>query len=162
MRKKNKNIYMGPNSTAKLPVFGRVDTDNEICLNAIATAYDALNNRMITRQPGSFDATTLPEINGRFNVLRMLCRKYAPNKLIVIDEIHNVVIEHFKGNISGSKAIQLLQNICNKHNLNPGVLNVAAFHINQAEQMMQMPNAFGIDMFMMLGQQNQKKKRRIR
>lgn len=162
MRKKNKNIYMGVNSTAKLPVFGKVDTANEICLNAIATAYDALNNRMLTRQHGVFDETTLTEINGRFSVLRMLCRQYAPDKRIVINEIHNVVVEHFKGHSSYTQAIQLLQNICNKHMLNPGMLNVAAFHINQAEQMMQMPDAFGLNMFMQFDQQNQIKKRRIR
>lgn len=163
--RKNKNIYMGENSTAKMPVFGRVDTDNEICLNAIATAYDALNNKMLTRQHGMFDKTTLTEINGRFGVLRMLCRKYAPSKLIVIDKIHKVVVDNFRGHISDSKAVSSLQNICTQHNLNPGILNIAAIQINQAEQMkMQMPTPFGIDMFQLLGQQNmnQKKKRRMR
>jgi len=159
MRKRNKNIYMGPKSTAKLPVFGKVDTDNEICLNAIATAYDALNNRMLTKRHGIFDKTSLVEINGRFSILQMLCRKYAPNKLGVIDEIHNVVVDHFKGHISDSKAIHLLQNICNKRNLNPGILNVAAFHIDQAEHTF---DPFGMDMFTLFGQQNNNMKKRKR
>lgn len=142
---------MGANSTAKLPVFGRVDTDNEICLNAIATAYDALNSRMLTRSPGVFDKTTPAEINGRFNVLRLLCRNYAPDKLIVVNEIHNVVMKHYKGNISDVQAIDLLQNIISKYNLNPGILNVASLHISQAEQM---ANSFGLGMFSLFNPQN--------
>lgn len=151
MRNKHKNIYMGANSTAKLPVFGKVDTDNEICLNAIATAYDSLNSRMLTRQPGVFDKTTPAEINGRFSVLRLLCRNYAPDKLIVVNEIHKVVMEHYKGNINDAQAINLLQSIISKYNLNPGILNVASLHINQAEQM---ANSFGLGMFSLFNQSN--------
>lgn len=147
MRTRNKNIYMGPDSTARLPIFGKVDTDNEICLNAIATAYDALNGKMLTKQFGVYDKTTPTEINGRFGILRMLCRRYAPNKLSIVNNIQNVITEHFKGNISDSQALALLQNISNKNNLNPNVLNIAALHIDQAEQM-NMFNPFNIDTFM--------------
>lgn len=148
MRKRNKNIYMGPDSTAGIPVFGKVDTDNEICLNAIATAYDALNKKMLTRKVGVFDNTTLTEINGRFSVLRLLCRKYAPNKIIVVNKIHDVVVNHFKGHLSDSQALMMLQKICDEYGLNPDVFNIAALHINQAEQMNNMFMPFGIDMFM--------------
>jgi len=147
MRKRNKNIYMGPDSTAKLPVFGKVDTDNEICLNAIATAYDALNNKMLTRKFGVYDKTTLTEINGRFSVLRLLCRNYAPNKLNLVNKIQDIVTNHFKGHLSDSQALSMLQQVSNEAGLNSGVFNIAALHINQAEQMNNFA-PFGIDLFM--------------
>lgn len=135
MRKRKRNIYMGANSTAKLPVFGQVDTDNEICLNAIATAYDSLNNIMLTRKQGAYDKTSPIEINGRFSVLRMLCRKYAPNSLPVIEQIHNIVMDNYRGKISDQQAIQLMKSTCIKNNLNPSMLDLAAMHINQIEMM---------------------------
>ena len=68
--RKHKNIYMGSDSTAKLPIFGRVDTGNEIALNAIATAYDSLNSKMLTRQLGLYDETSLIEDeNGEIKVI---------------------------------------------------------------------------------------------
>lgn len=154
MRKKHKNIYMGKDSTAKLPVFGRVDTDNEICLNAIATAYDALNNIMLTKRLGMFDKTTIAEINGRFSVLKMLCNKYAPNKLVVINKIHKVVIDNFHNKISDARALELMQEICRQHDINPGILNIAAMHVNQAE----MQDPFR-NMFLFFNQQNPKKRK---
>jgi len=132
MRKK-KNIYMGKNSIAQLPVFGNVDTDNEICLNAIATAYDALNNIMLTRSHGVFDKTTSAEINGRFGILRMLCSKYAPSMHPVVDKIHKVVIENSKGRISDINALKIMRDICMNHGINSDIFDYAIMRINQAE-----------------------------
>lgn len=156
MKKRHKNIYMGPNSTAKLPVFGKVDTDNEICLNAIATAYDALNNTMLTRREGVFDQTNLTEINGRFSILKMLCRRYAPGKLVVINQIHKIVTDNFKNLITDAQALTLMHTLCLRHNVNPGLLNIAMLHVNQAE----MHDPFGMNIFFMMN--NPPKKRRMR
>lgn len=154
---------MGSNSTAKLPVFGMVDTDSEICLNAIATAYDALNKIMLTRKPGVFDRTTIAEINGRFGILRMLCRRYAPDKIIVIDKIQKIVTDHHKKRISDAEAINRMKQICMQHNLDPGLLNIAAMHVNQAElfnqQFMMLPdNSFEGSNIFFLWDQNPIKK----
>jgi len=144
MKKRYKNIYMGPDSTAKLPVFGKVNTSNEIRLNIIATAYDSLNNTMLTRKAGVFDQTTLKKINGRFSTLRLLSRKHAPTELMLTDQIYKIVADHFKNIISDAQALASLQNICMRYNVDPFLLNIAMFHVNQAE----MQDPFGINMFM--------------
>lgn len=133
MKKNHKNIYMGVESTAKLPVFGKVDTENEIILNSLATAYDALNEIMLTKKEGYFEKTNLVKINGRFSILKMLCRKYSPSKMMMVNKIHNIVIENFKGNISDKEVITYLQNLSIQYGFNPGMINMVMFHINQAE-----------------------------
>lgn len=155
--RKNQNIYMGDKSTAKLPLFGKVDTSNEICLNAIATAYDALNQKMLTRRLGVFNQATLQMINGRFQVLKNLCIKYAPDKLMIINQIQRITTDNFKGNLSDRQAVMMLQEITRRYNLDPNMLNIAASHVNQAEQMQPITfNPFGIDMFLWLGDPNKK------
>lgn len=158
MRKRNKNIYMGNNSTARLPIVGKVDTGNEICLNAMATAYDALNNKMLTRQMGVFDNTTLTEINSRFSILRMLARKHAPNKIVVVNKIYNVIRDHFKGHLSYSQAVSMLNEINMKYNNNPNHLNMAMAHVDHAEKI-SLPNAFGIEAFLYFANQNMNNKK---
>jgi len=137
---KNKNVYMGKSSTAGLPVFGNVDTDYEICLNAIATAYDGLNNVMITREPGVFDKTTSAEINGRFSVLRRLCKKYSPNMLPAIDELRRISLSNNAGNISDRVALEKMRHVCMKYSLDSSMLDQAAMHVNQAEMMKRSQN----------------------
>ena len=159
MRKRNKNIYMGVDSTARLPVVGRVDSGNEILLNAIAVGYDALNNRMLTRYVGVYDKTSLREINGRFGVLRLLCNRHAPSKLTTVNRIYGIVVDYFNGKITFDQAVSILNNISIKINSNFDFYNIAAFHINQAEQI-GMPKPFGIDMFLLLDNINKRNVRR--
>lgn len=125
---------MGFDSTAHLPVFGKVDTGNEICLNAIATAYDSLNGQMLTRMPGSFNKTTLDLVNKRFSILRMLCRKHSPGKLSIIEEIYSIAADHARGKINYDNALFYLNNVIVKHKLDPGILNIASYNIDHAEQ----------------------------
>lgn len=158
MRRKHKNIYMGLNSTARLPVFGKVDTDNEICLNAIATAYDALNNIMLTRNEGVLDKTTLQVINNRFSVLKMLCRRYAPDKLNLIEKIHKLVVDNYKGGISDGQALSLMHDLCIRYNVNPGMLNIAMLHVNQVE----MQDPLGMNAFLMFNQQIPNRRKKVR
>lgn len=126
---------MGLSSTAGIPVYGRVDTGNEIYLNALATAYDALNEKMLTRNIGVFETTTLNRINGRFSVLKMLARKHDPSKIIVINKIHSIVVDCFNNKISQADAFNKLNNIGNENNFNPFFFNVVANQVNKAESM---------------------------
>ena len=128
-----RNIYMGAKSTAKLPIFGKVDTCPEICLNVIATAYDALNDIMLTRQSGVFTKTNPATINGRFTVLKGLAKRYAPDRLIVINQIHKIVMDNYHGRITFNDALNKMQLVYNQNNIDPGLLNTAIFHISQAE-----------------------------
>jgi len=137
---KKKNVYMGRDSTAGLPVFGNVDTDYEICLNAMATAYDGLNNVMLTREPGVFDKTTSREINGRFNVLHQLCKRYAPDKINAIEELRRITLSNNRGNISDRVALEKMRAVCYKYGLDTSMLDQAAVHINQAEMLRRIPN----------------------
>lgn len=133
---------MGQNSTAKLPVFGKVDTDNEICLNTLATAYDALNKIMITRQKGVYDETTADEINGRFNVLRLLCNRYAPEKKEFLNKVQQIVLKIYRGQISEMQAIAEIRNVCMQYGVNTGILDYAALRIDQTEQQSQFVQIF--------------------
>lgn len=133
MKKLNRNIYMGPKSTAKIPIFGKVDTCPEICLNVIATAYDALNDIMLTRQSGVYTKTNPATINGRFTVLKGLAKKYAPDRLIVINQIQKIVMDNYHGKISYNDALNKIKMVYDRNNIDPGLLNTAIFHINQAE-----------------------------
>lgn len=137
MRKKNKNVYMGVNSTAQIPVFNKVDTPPEIILNAFATSYDALDNIMLTKRSGFFDKTTMQGVNGRFGILRMMCMRTSPEYLQDIEAMYNVVSENYKGNISDIQALEFLKSICLKHNLDPGRIDDAILRINQAENINQ-------------------------
>lgn len=137
MRKKTRHVRNNP--IMPLPVFGNVDTDNEICLNAIATAYDALNNIMLTRHQGVVVKATPAEINGRFGTLRMLCSKYAPHMHSVVDKLHTVVVENSKGRISDTKALGIMRDLCNKHGINSDIFDYAIMRINQAEQFKKQP-----------------------
>jgi hypothetical protein len=132
---RNKNIYMGPNSTAQIPVHNKIDTDQEIITNVFATGYDALNSVMLTRRSGYFDKTTMQEINGRFGVLRMLCSRYSPKSMMVLDEIYKIVSDNYHGLVSDLQALGALRQICLNNNLDPFIIDNAVVRINQAEQL---------------------------
>ncbi len=63
--KRNRNVYMGRHSTAKLPAVGSIDSDYEILQNIFATSYDTLDNKLLTRQPNIFKKTN-KQINFHF------------------------------------------------------------------------------------------------
>ena len=100
-----------------ISAFGRVDTGNEICLNAVATGFDAVNNRVIG-----------VSVSERLRVLKMLCRDVAPNKVSIVNNIINIVDRFYSGNISKSKAMGLLNSIHNKIIGDMDVFNIAIFN----------------------------------
>jgi len=156
---RNKNVYMGRNSTAQMPVFGTVDTDYEIVLNAISTAYDALNEIMLTRQPGVFEKTTVAEINGRFGTVRMLARRYAPRILPAVDEMHHICLENHAGRLSDVRALVLMREISTRYGMNPGILDEVCMRINNAEMLQRHPPVKNY-MEQMFPYWNQKRRRR--
>ncbi len=133
MNKNNKNIYMGSDSTAKIPVKDKVDTDYEILLNIFSTGYDALNNIMLTKKPGVFNKTSLSEVNSRFGILRMLCSRYSPKILPVIDEIYSIIQSNYNGFISDIQALMMMRDICSRYNMNTSLLDQAIMRVNNAE-----------------------------
>ena len=140
---KNKNIYMGADSTANLPVFGKkVDTDYEICMNTIATGYDALNKVMLTRSPGIFKKTTNQLINQRFQILKALAKKYSPDKLPAIESFRKISIANNSGQISDKKALDMMIQICFKNGIDPNMLHQVKMQIDQAEMMKKMNENF--------------------
>ena len=130
---------MGANSTAKLPTRGKVNEDWEILMNTYAVAFDALNRFMLTRQPGKYDPTTLREIHGRFAILKLLARKYAPHKLKAIEKLEQLTKAHFKGQISDRQFLAQIRTVTVRHGLNPQLVMLAEHHINAAERLPKLP-----------------------
>jgi hypothetical protein len=132
--KKNRNIYMGPKSTAKLPVRGRVDEDWEILLNTFATAYDAANNIMLTRSPGVFDPATDRELRGRFAILKLLAKKHSPDKLNAIKYLEKLSLDNLHGKLPDRVFLQKVREVCRKEGLRQDLINQAERNINAAER----------------------------
>ena len=131
----NKNIYMGPFSTAKLPAQGKINEDWEILLDTYATAYDSVNNIMLTRTPGAFDPTAEREILGRFAVLKILAKKYKPSKIPVINKLEKLALDNFRGKISDKQYLRLLREITRKEGLNQELIMLAERNIDAVERM---------------------------
>jgi len=110
-----------------ISAFGRVDTGNEICLNAVVTGIDAINNRIIG-----------VSVSERFKVLKLLCRDVSPNKVSIINKVESIVNSFFKGEISKEKAMKLLVDVHTRIIGDIDVFNVVAFNPFQVEN-----NVFG-------------------
>lgn len=105
---KNANVYVGKNSTAKIPTSGKVNTDWETLRTIYAASYDSLNKNLLTRTPGKFKKTNPRSLAGRFHVLKLLCYKYCPQKLPAVENLENLSLAHAEGKIGDA---QFLQNI---------------------------------------------------
>lgn len=136
---KKRNVYMGPNSTAGIIVHGKVNEDWEILLNTYATAYDAINSIMLTRQPGVFDRTTAQELHGRFAVLKMLAKRYAPEKLPVINELERLSLDHLKGKLSDREFLRRIRSLVRKHGMSEDLINYVEAQIQAAEMIKKPP-----------------------
>ncbi|WP_456477596.1 hypothetical protein [Geoglobus ahangari] len=130
---KKRNVYIGPNSTAGIIVHGKVNEDWEVLLNTYATAYDAINSIMLTRQPGVFDRTTVEELHGRFAVLKMLARRYAPELYNVIEQLEDLSVKHLKGQISDKEFLRRIRGLARRHGLSEDLINYVEAQIQAAE-----------------------------
>lgn len=135
MARRHKNVYMGKDSTAKIPTRGKVNEDWEILLNTYATAYDAINGIMLTRVPGQFDKTTVKEVRGRFLVLRRLAKKYAPEVLPAVEQLEDLTLRHVKGEISDYQFLRSIRAIVMRYGLSPDLINLVEAKIRFAEMM---------------------------
>lgn len=134
MGKRKRNVYMGVGvSTAGIPTRGKVDEDWELLLNTYATAYDAINNKMLTRIPGKFDPTTKKEVRGRFRILKFLARKYAPHLLDEIAYLEKLSIAHLEGKLSDREYLQRLRNYMISKGISPKLIHLVEMKINEAE-----------------------------
>ncbi|MEM4935124.1 MAG: hypothetical protein QXY78_04255 [Thermoplasmata archaeon] len=94
---KHKNVYAGPDSTAKIPVQGKVDSKIEILAVAYALAYDLANLQLLTRTPGKLKKADLDTVNGRFKVLYILARKHSPSTVQIIRQFHQLALKRLNG-----------------------------------------------------------------
>jgi len=142
------NIYMGENrSIARIPTKGKVNDPTEVFGAGYATAFDAVNGRLLTRKPGKFDDATIREINGRFAVVKLLCRKNCPSRMPAIEKLHSLTISHIKGRISESAFIRQIREIGQRYNVDMSYTNLIEQRINMAEMQkhgrnMMPPNPF--------------------
>ena len=133
-KKKHKNVYMGKDSTAKIPKVGKVDAKWEILANTYATIYDALNNKMLTRIEGKFRRTTVKLIRGRFFVLKMLAKKHQPKLVGTIDKLEDLTIAYRKGKISKRELLQKVRKILKSRGLSPRTMRLIEQKIRAAER----------------------------
>jgi len=129
----NRNVYMGPKSTARIPVNGIVDNSTEILMGMVATGYDSVNSIMLTRQPGVFDPTTKQEIAGRFNALRMIASKRAPSKIPIINKIEKLSLANYDGRLSDRAYLSQLRDICRRNGLSDDLISMAQHKVDMAE-----------------------------
>jgi len=133
--KRHKNVYIGPDSTAGILIHGKENEDWEILLNTYATAFDSLNNIMLTRVPGRFDPTTEREIRGRFWVLKRLAKKYAPETLPAIEQLEKLSLLHLQGKISDADFLRRIRSIVRKYGLSEELIDYVESRIQAAESM---------------------------
>lgn len=128
------NIYMGLNSQAKIQAQGKVNTDKEILANTYSTAYDSINQWMLSKT-GKLEKTTDSEIRGRFLVLQLLCKKYAPNKKNFIFTIEKLALANNKGQISDKQYLNNLRFLARQEGLPTSVLDRIEYKIDTAEKL---------------------------
>lgn len=130
---RNRSIYMGPNSTAKLPSIGQVNTDWEVLMNVYGTAYDSIDNVMLTRDPKKLDAATINELKGRFFILKSLAKKHSPQKLDTIKKIEQIAYQNARGSISDDTAHKKIRFIIHQQKMSNALLDNVERKIDAAQ-----------------------------
>jgi len=157
MPKKNKQVYMGPNSTAGIFTQGKVDTDWEVLMNLYGTAYDSLDGQMLTQNPKRLDKATINEVKGRFLVIKNIAKKHAPQKLETIRKIESITISNIKGNLSDKVALDRIKIIIHQNSRTPNqMLQNVEHKINIAQGMSQRQNDFNNPFSNLMQQQKPK------
>jgi len=133
-KKKHKNVYMGKDSTAKIPIKGKVNSRTEILANTYATIYDSLNNKMLTRTEGKYRKTTVKLIKGRFFVLKMLAKKHQPKLVGTIDKLEDLTIAYRQGKINKRELLQKVRKILKSKGLPPRTMKLIEQKIKAAER----------------------------
>ena len=133
-KKKHKNVYMGKDSTAKIPIKGKVNSRTEILANTYATIYDSLNNKMLTRTEGKYRKTTVKLIKGRFFVLKMLAKKHQPKLVGTIDKLEDLTIAYRQGKINKRELLQKVRKILKSKGLSQKMMKLIEQKIRVAER----------------------------
>lgn len=128
------NIYMGQQSTAKLPVHGRIDEDWEFLMSNFSLAYDAVNAIMLTKTPGRFDPTTEKEIKARFAMEKSIARRRDPSKLKLIEHVEQLSLANLYGRLSDKAYLRKIREIHRKAGLSEDLINLAEHKIDMAER----------------------------
>ena len=121
--RKNKNVYGG--KQGKFPVIGSVDSDREVLINVLVTAFNALDNKVL---PGHFAKNSVNAANNRFAVLYANCKKHNPLLCPAIQQIQGVVNESLNNGVPYHMAVAQLQGICLRFGLNP--VNIEQVMVN--------------------------------
>lgn len=139
MPTKNKRVNMGSNSTAGIYSRGEINTDWEILMNIYGTAYDSLDNVMLTRDPHKLDPATVNELKGRFLILKQIAKKHAPEKVETIKKIERISIDNVQGRISDQQARQQIRSIIHQQRVPNPLLDNIEYKIDAAQGIAQHP-----------------------
>ncbi len=120
-------------SVAGIPTHGKVNEDWELLTNLYATAYDEINGQLLTRTPQKYDPATIKELRGRFRILKLLARKYAPHLLDDIQYIEKLTLANAQGKINDREFLERLRAYIISRGLDPKLVALIELRINQAE-----------------------------
>lgn len=131
------NVYAGRNSTAKIPVQGKVDSKIEILAVAYALAYDLANLQLLTRKAGELIKADVPTVNGRFKVLYILAHKHAKSAIPIIRQFHELAIKRLNG-MSQQTYLKQIRAIALKH-LPPHLVNLIEQKVDEVNDYLHQP-----------------------
>lgn len=121
-------------STAGIPTRGKVDEDWEILENTYATAYDAINKFLLSRNPKKLIPRNIDLINKRFKVLYKLAEKHAPRLIPVIRQLHKLAVAHARGQINDRQYLAEIRRITMQAGLSTMLIDLVERHVDAAER----------------------------
>jgi len=133
---KRKNVYMGPDSVAQIPIRGKVDSVKEIAMNLYATCYDLYSDKkLLTHIPGQEIKARVNTLRGRFYVLRLLALRNGHKHLLpIIDHAEQLSIAFVHGAIHREAYIHQIRALVSRF-LAPHEMHLVEAHIKRAERL---------------------------
>lgn len=113
---------------------GEIDTDYEILTESYATAYDSLNNLMVsdnTRKP-----TSVGSLRRTFSNIKHITRKYAPQKMHVVERLEMYAIAHAQGKLTDREFLVAVRTVAEANGLDTSLIAAAELKVNHTEAKM--------------------------
>lgn len=123
--------YLGVKMVGYGLSIGAIDQDWEILNETYATAYDSLNNMMVT--DGKYQRLSVGKLKTMFSKLRSLARKYAPDKMHVIDRLEMYSLAHANGKLTDREFLVAVRTVAEANGLDTSLIAMAEMRVNTVE-----------------------------
>jgi len=133
---KKKNVYMGEDSVAQIPVRGKVDSVREILMNLYAMCYDLYSDKkLLTHYVGQEIRARANTLKGRFNILRVLAIRNGHRHILhIINQAEQLSIAYVHGAIPREVYISQIRTLLIGF-LSPKDLEMIEAYIKRAENL---------------------------